>query len=202
MPGCMPTERVCVSSTRCDAVLCQGGASCDLFDGLCKCPGPGGPVCGPTQLCGAIRPPQCQGGCAQLCDDGQSCDPDDMTCKCGGRGGAPCAQGEVCISTPTQYACRLRCAPIGGMCPPGQACFIDTRPSLDVAYCAFPSGLKFEGEQCTHPTQCFEGHCAGLSDIVPVGACRAACNPSAPQCAAGRHCEALADVRDAGFCLP
>jgi len=208
MPGCLPNERACVPSTRCDGVVCSGGTTCDLADGQCKCNGAGGPVCGDLQFCGAIRPAQCSGVCAQLCDDGMSCDGDDQTCKCGGKGGAPCDVGEVCVSTASQWACKLPCAGFGGQCPVGQACFIDTRPSLDVAYCAFPSGLKAEGEPCTHPTQCFEMgqnlalHCVGLSAAVPVGTCRQACALPGGSCPAGRRCEALIDVRDAGFCVP
>lgn len=206
MPGCQPGERVCETSSRCDSVTCTGGAQCDAADGLCKCGGSSGPVCSDAQFCGAIRPPQCQGGgCAQLCDDGTSCDADDGTCKCGGRGGSACSSGEVCVSSATQYVCRLRCAPLAGPCPEGQACFVDTRPAAGVSYCAFPSALLGEGEACSGPTQCFDAHalhCAGLTAQVPSGTCREACDPSQPRCAAGRHCVALSDVRDAGFCVP
>ncbi|MBL8956755.1 MAG: hypothetical protein JNK82_38635 [Myxococcaceae bacterium] len=207
-PGCLPTERACVTSMRCDGVICAGGSTCDFSDGQCKCTGAGGPVCSDTQVCGAARPAQCSGVCGAPCDDGSSCDPDDLTCKCGGRGGAPCGAGEVCVSTSSQWACKLPCAPVGGSCPLGQGCFIDTRPSLDVAYCAFPSGLRGEGELCTHPTQCFEPstgialHCVGLSAQVPVGVCRQACIVPGSLCPGGKHCEPNADVRDAGFCVP
>lgn len=206
MPGCAPSERICVTSTRCDGRTCMNGTSCDLADGLCKCPGPAGPVCGEMQFCGAAFPPQCSGGtCTQLCEGGQSCDPDDDTCKCGGRGGLPCAAGELCISSPGQYACRLACAAFGGACPTDQACFIDTRALRGAAYCAFPSGLLAEGEECIRPTQCFDGHplhCVGLTNTVPVGRCREACDPNTLQCPAGRRCVVTAAVRDAGFCVP
>jgi hypothetical protein len=205
MPGCQPNQRVCDVSTRCDGVTCMGGATCDPADGLCKCGGAGGPACSSTQLCGAARPAQCVGGCASTCEHGMSCDADDGTCKCGGHGGAPCATGELCVSTSTAYACRLACSPPIGPCPGGQSCFIDTRPTLTVAYCTFPSAQLSEGEPCALPTQCFDAHplhCAGLSSAVPVGTCREGCDPSAPQCATGRHCAAVADVPDAGLCVP
>jgi hypothetical protein len=192
MAGCLPHEKVCEPSTRCDGNTCDGGTSCDPIDGACKC---GAAVCSDGQSCAFG---QCIGGCAVLCEQGMSCDGDDQQCKCGGRGGFPCAADEICVKQPTELACRLACALSAPLCPGEQRCYLDSSG----VYCAWPSALGLEGEMCRRSTECAQGGCAGVSPSSPLGMCRDACDFGTVACPPGRRCQAVFGVQDAGFCVP
>jgi hypothetical protein len=202
--GCMASARTCRTSSLCSQVNCSSGTTCDPVDGLCKCGGPGGPVCGTGQLCALGPPPTCQGGMqcllpdggARLCTGGTSCDPEDGRCKCGGRGGVVCAPAvaadggpstaaEVCVQSPVQTACRRGCDVRQLDCPAGQFCYYDSTAATAVAYCApAPTMPRGEDDGCTSPTQCFVRdagpalHCNGLV-LGQTGTCRPYCDTMA-----------------------
>ncbi len=202
--GCAETARVCRPSTACAGVACANGTTCDPVDGVCKCGGPGGPVCASTQICALGPPAQCQGGaqCSlpdggpKTCAGGTSCDPEDGKCKCGGRGGQVCAPAggadggtgeaaQICVQNAIQQVCRRPCDIRNPDCPTGQYCFYDSSSATPGAYCATPTGMTAEEAGCTSPTTCFSSspaphslHCNGLV-LGQTGICRSYCDVAA-----------------------
>lgn len=202
--GCLDAQRTCRVSNLCANVTCGNGTSCDPSSGACRCGGPGGPVCAANQICTLGPTPRCEGGQQCLnpdggpkaCLGGTSCDPEDGRCKCGGRGGVACAPAggadggsgepaEVCVSNPTQQACRRPCDVRSPDCPTGTYCYFDSSAATPVSYCAAPSGSQEEDESCTAPTACFSTvpgarslHCLGLA-LGSTGICRAYCDTAA-----------------------
>lgn len=198
---CEATARSCRAGTACIGVTCANGTTCDPVDGVCKCGGPGGPVCASNQICSLGPPPKCQGGaqCSlpdggpRSCPSGTSCDPEDGLCKCGGRGGVVCAAAggadggttdpaEVCVQNPNQQACRRPCDIRSPDCPVGTFCYFDSSATTPVAYCAAPTDMRLELSGCNSPTACFSTtpaprslHCNGLALGQP-GLCRAYCD--------------------------
>lgn len=201
---CASTARSCRAGTACLGVTCSNGTTCDPVDGVCKCGGPGGPVCAQNQICSLGPPAKCQGGaqCTQpdggprTCPSGTSCDPEDGVCKCGGRGGVVCAPAggadggtgepaEVCVQNPNQQACRQPCDIRSPDCPTGTYCYFDSSASTPVAYCAAPTDMRTELSACNSPTACFSTtpaarslHCNGLA-LGQTGLCRAYCDVQA-----------------------
>lgn len=200
--GCAATQRSCRSGNACtDNSTCAArGASCDPVDGLCRCGGPGGPVCASNQLCNLGPPAQCQGGqqCtlpdggAKSCAGGTSCDPEDGRCKCGGGGGVVCAPAggsdgglepaEICIQNPQQRACRRPCDVRNPDCPTGTYCFFDSSATTPAAYCSVPTDNRLDEAACTEATACFSTsqgarslHCLGLV-LGQTGICHAYCD--------------------------
>ena len=126
--ACEPVSAQCVRSSRCEGVTCGLGSSCDPSDGLCKCGGAGGPVCGDVQTCDPIDRrclggDQCQG---VTCDRGTSCDPEDGLCKCGGYGGAACGSEDTCVVDGAQARCEQSCVLGTNACGAGRGCGWDS----------------------------------------------------------------------------
>ncbi len=227
--SCEVAQRSCKPGSACVGVTCYGGTTCDPADGLCKCGGPGGPVCSSAQICALGPPPQCQGGqqCvladggAKICTGGASCDPEDGKCKCGGRGGTVCKEanpptdpGEICISNPTQQACKRPCDPRSPDCPTGTYCYFDSTAAVPAAYCAAPTDTKTEGQACNSPTACFISnpptalHCNGLAQGT-TGICRRYCDDTQPdsqtclQVPVAQVCDPISGAPPGyGFCRP
>lgn len=224
---CDANARSCRPSSSCVGVTCGGGTTCDPIDGVCKCGGPGGPVCSSVQICSLGPPAQCEGGqqClapdggAKSCPGGTSCDPEDGACKCGGRGGTVCKEatatdpGEVCVSSPFQQACRRPCNPNSSDCPTGTYCFYDTTAATPVAYCSAPTDSRGIDQACTSATACFQAnpgralHCTGLA-AGSSGICRYYCDVSAgnagcPQSPKAHTCVQISGApANYGFCQP
>jgi len=200
--GCASNQLACRSGNACANVTCANNTTCDPVDGLCKCGGPGGPVCSSSQICNLGPPPQCQGGAqctladggVKSCSGGTSCDPEDGKCKCGGRGGIVCAPAnvdggmqpaEICVQNPVQQACRRPCDVRSPDCPTGTYCYYDSSAATPAAYCATPTDNKVEDDACTVATACFSTnpaprsvHCLGLV-LGQTGICRAYCDVAA-----------------------
>jgi hypothetical protein len=200
--GCAASQLACRSGNACANVTCGNNTTCDPVDGLCKCGGPGGPVCASNQICNLGPPAQCQGGAqcslpdggAKSCAGGTSCDPEDGKCKCGGRGGIVCAPAstdggsapaEICVQNPVQQACRQPCDIRSPVCPQGTHCYYDSSATTPAAYCAAPTDMRKEDDACTVPTACFSTspsprsiHCLGLV-LGQTGICRAYCDVAA-----------------------
>jgi len=76
-------EGVCRGGELCapggDPVVCQPGMSCDPLDGVCKCGGRGGAVCGAGEVCSVLdEEPVCTPTCRLLaqpsdCEQGEGC---------------------------------------------------------------------------------------------------------------------------------
>lgn len=223
--GCLDTARTCKPGSACAGVNCVNGTTCDPVDGQCKCGGPGGPVCASNQICALGPPAQCQGGqqClnpdggAKSCTGGTSCDPEDGKCKCGGRGGQVCAAmmdmtpAEVCVSNPSQKACRRPCDVRAPDCPTGTYCYYDPTAATPAAYCSPPTGMAAEETACLQATVCFaQGralHCSGLA-AGTTGICRAYCDVASGtagcvQVPKPQTCNQIAGAPAGyGFCLP
>lgn len=200
--GCAGNQLACRPGNACANVTCTNNTTCDPVDGLCKCGGPGGPVCASNQICNLGPPAQCQGGAqctlpdggAKSCSGGTSCDPEDGKCKCGGRGGIVClpenvdggmTPAEICVQNPVQQACRQPCDIRSPNCPSGTYCYYDSSAATPAAYCAAPTDMKTEDDACTVATACFSTspaprsiHCLGLV-LGQTGICRAYCDVAA-----------------------
>lgn len=196
---CEDSARTCVAGSACANVTCAGGTTCDPIDGKCKCGGPGGPACGPTQVC-SLSTFTCQGGTpctladggTKSCSGGTSCDPEDGACKCGGRGGEVCEEGadggvtETCVQSLFSQVCRPKCDPRLQNCPTGQYCYFDTTAKVPTAYCAVPSDDQEMGQGCNSPTACFTTNpsprglfCNGIGTFEMPGStgfCRSYCD--------------------------
>jgi hypothetical protein len=201
---CDASMRSCRVGVACFGVSCSNGTTCDPVDGQCKCGGPGGPQCGPNQICSLGPPAKCQGGAQctlpdggpKVCSLGTSCDPEDGVCKCGGRGGVVCAPAggsdggsnepaEVCVQNPNQRACRRPCDIRSPDCVNDQYCYFDSSATTPASYCATPTDMRLETAQCNSPTACFSRtpanrslHCNGLA-LGQNGLCRAYCDVAA-----------------------
>ena len=179
-------------------VVCNdpsGKVACDPADGLCKCGGHGGVVCGPGSVCDLdlnVAPPSatCVSElCAGVtCNTFESCDAADGVCKCGGErcaAGAtcladgcsdedPCA-GVVCgdnqVCDPADRACKCG----GSTCSVGESCRLD---DTGVGYCV---GRNCVGKNCADGTVCnpVDGlcHCGTAEGDI---------------CTAGQACETTA----------
>jgi len=183
---CAESAKSCVAGSACTPVTCSGGTTCDPADGLCKCGGPGGPVCASMQICQLGPPAVCQGGtaCTMPCAGGTSCDPADGICKCGGAGGLVCQTGDICVTTPLSVACRRPCDVRAPACAAGTYCWWDSLATTPASYCAPPSGMQPQDAACTTATACFSGnparamHCNGLA-LGQTGICRPYCDTAA-----------------------
>jgi hypothetical protein len=167
---------------------CPAGAGCDPSDGLCKCGGPPGAVCGPNQTCD-VQAGQCVGGdpcLGRTCDGALSCDPEDGLCKCGGLGGALCGTDQVCAVIPSGARCVTPCDPLRQDCQGGDGCFVEGAQ----AYCSPPGPLQ-ENDPCENVGDCARGlHCYG-SPVSPTNRiCTRYCDPSAspPPCRLPQVC--------------
>lgn len=180
--SCTDAARTCQNSTRCAAVTCALGSSCDPADGVCKCGGPGGPVCGAGQACD-VTVGACLGGdrcrgvtCAVA---GTSCDPEDGKCKCGGQGGVQCTPDQTCFALSQGYACRVACSPLNPVCPTGLGCYFDESASAPTGSC-LPIGTRtgppMAAESCQSANDCVEHyHCGPVVGHSFPGYCERYC---------------------------
>ena len=193
--ACTDTARVCKPGSACTGVVCNGGTTCDPVDGQCKCGGPGGPTCSAVQICALGPPAQCQGGAqcvnpdggTKSCAGGTSCDPEDGKCKCGGRGGEVCKPmiapepAEICVSNPSQKACKKPCDVRAPDCSTGTFCYFDPTAATPAAYCNAATDTKTEESACVTATACLGANpprslnCTGLA-LGQAGICRAYCD--------------------------
>ena len=125
----------CVGGDQCRGVSCTGGLSCDPEDGICKCGGLNGRVCGAAEVCVELDG---EASCSQSCnpldqstcptgfacyvdstqaDAGAFCAPvssnapgDDSPCDAAN----DCATGLHCLKTGTSFRCRPYCDPALG----------------------------------------------------------------------------------------
>lgn len=206
--SCKDEDRRCTTSAKCAGVACSGGTTCDPADGLCRCGGPGGPICQAGQSCDVLRK-ACLGGdrCAGVtCGASLNCDPEDGVCKCGGQDGVNgevCEAGEVCGHFNDVVRCVTPCDPRTQKCAgTGQACYFDIYAR--VSYCAV-AGKNIEGAGCRVATDCGKGlHCQQFPG--ETGNCRRYCNvpdgaSGCPQTVEAQDCYQLDGAdHDVGSC--
>ncbi len=99
------------------------GYLCDPSDGVCKCGGRGGVVCGENEVCDSAANTCVSNRCSSVdCagKPGTSCDVRDGLCKCGGTGGTVCADQQVC--NPNVPACEAAADCNQLTCPRNQTC--------------------------------------------------------------------------------
>jgi hypothetical protein len=180
--SCSDAARSCQASTRCASVSCTGGSSCDPTDGVCKCGGPGGPVCGAGQACdvtvgACLGGDRCRGVTCNV--TGTSCDPEDGKCKCGGQGGVQCTTDQTCFSLAQGYACRVPCSPLNPVCPTGLACYFDETGGASSGSCQVPglrTGPPQNAQTCQASNDCVEHyHCGPLVGHSFPGNCERYC---------------------------
>jgi hypothetical protein len=179
-------------------VTCAGVLTCDPSDGVCKCGGAGGPVCGDGEACDLAAATCVSTRCAGVtCAAGTACDPSDGQCRCGGHGGAVCGAGERCdvaqracvaASPCASVTCGANetCEPTSGTCRCGSATCSPTE------VCEAPDG----GEAHCIPNRCADVTCAAPTRCDPfTGACT--CNGSV--CRSSERC-ACPPGTDGGLC--
>ena len=220
--GCAPTALRCATSTLCAGITCIDQLTCDPADGLCKCGGPGGVICGVGQAC-SLPEPYCVGSnrCENItCPTGSSCDPEDGQCKCGGVGGAVCTSAESCFQLPNGYACKVPCDPwnpANQVCPSGTGCYFNTLASLGTGYCEVPASNKTDspaadagGEPppCNSFNDCEPTYlCLPFGDTAYPGFCHRLCliDEGATGCAGPQSCSGAAGSPPStndGMCCP
>lgn len=154
--------------SRCAGVLCEGGMQCDEADGLCKCGGPLGKICGELERCVGDLFPQCVSPLCDFvaCERGMSCHPRLGECLCGEE---RCGEEELCV----EGRCRAvaHCERSG--CERGMSC-----DALDGS-CKCGEGTCDPLEICM-AGQCVTDPCAGVS----CGA-NSSCNPTDGVCRCG-----------------
>ncbi|MHB8872719.1 MAG: hypothetical protein ACYC8T_03435 [Myxococcaceae bacterium] len=181
-------------------VRCEAPLVCDPGDGVCKCGGRGGLVCGEGFLCDALantcQPTRCAG---VECSSGTSCDGNDGKCKCGGTGGVECEQGDVCEPITKECQPALSCNQIA--CPRNQTC-----NTLD-GHCLCGAGACAAGKFCSisgaDEKTCIESLCSGVT-CAGASACDSAdgyCKCNGVLCNSGEACSCPAGV-DGGACDP
>lgn len=171
----------------CDDVVCdtEHGMACDPVDGLCKCGGPGGLVCGEDQTCVVDPSPACVSNACDLqtCERGQSCDPTDGECKCGN---TACAADEECVQGITCVKGRL-CE--GVTCGEGETCDAADGQckcgSVNPVLCSF--GETCQNDTCT-PDACAGVNCGAGMECNPAdGLCHCG-SEAGPVCSSGQSC--------------
>ncbi len=201
-------KNVCTDkNVRCDAPLV-----CDPGDGICKCGGRGGVVCGEDFVCDAIAN-TCQSKlCSGVtCTAGTSCDVDDGKCKCGGTGGKICAAGDVCqpvtkLCTAAQDCYQIACARYqtcetstgrclcgSSACEPGKFCSISGANNAKTCVENLCSGTTCSGSSTCDPA---DGYCkcngvicqSGDACACPAGVDGGACEATARTCRPGSSC--------------
>lgn len=174
-------EEVTIQRALCHEVSCGEGASCDPFDGQCKCGGEGGVFCKEDERCVEGPPASCESLRCDFveCAEGESCDPATGECSCGG---ARCEAEERCEAG--------RCVVIdpcnGVRCPPAMEC------SPDDGACTCQGARCAEGESCVEGA-CKLDLCAGVSCSANEicsdedGVCHCG-DPLGPICGGGERC--------------
>lgn len=168
-----------------DDVQCgdDPNVTCDPLDGVCKCGGSGGEVCGPDQICvmRGNEPAACETNlCATVqCQRGMSCNPIDGSCHCGGD---VCGAGERCEND--ECVSAGLCDSV--VCGPGETC--DDADGL----CKCGGQLCTFGQLCVDEA-CVTNPCAGVNCGPGLY-----CNPDdgfchcgaedGPICGAGQSC--------------
>lgn len=148
--ACGSEEAATPAELRC-AEACEDGMSCDLSEGICKCGGAGGIVCGAGERCELEPGPRCEpSACDESsCERGESCDPLTGSCSCGG---ASCGEGERCV----EGVCTLASLCAGVRCPAGSEC----DPADGSCRCG--EEICDEGEWCDG-ARCAADRCAGVN---------------------------------------
>jgi hypothetical protein len=205
--GVCPTASLrCISSSLCANASCTGGTTCDPADGVCKCGGPGGPVCGSGQACDVLSG-GCLGGdrCRGIhCGSGSSCDPEDGVCKCGGVGGSACVGDQQCLRISSGLACRIVCDTKLQNCPTGLGCYFDSLTNLGTGYCAAPGSKDDTGNpiaKCNGANDCKPGfNCEPFGGTAYPGYCHRYCEVKvgASGCAGSSSCEEITRLPDGG----
>ncbi len=179
-------------------VVCDTPLSCDPSDGVCKCGGRGGPVCGEQTVCDPTTNTCLSTRCGDKdCRGGTSCDQNDGLCKCGGTGGAACSTGQVCNPSTKQCAPAADCSQIA--CPANQVCDTATRTcKCGTATCAAGDYCAVSGAS----KSCMPSLCSGVS-CAPNNVCdpndgRCKCNGAV--CQSGQACACPGGSADGGTC--
>lgn len=192
--GCSEPNLCIDRNVRCDAPL-----ACDPGDGVCKCGGRGGVVCGDGFSCDALTSTCLSTLCSAVtCGGGTSCDVYDGKCKCGGTGGGECGATDIC--NPATKLCEpaLNCSQVA--CPKNQTCDLSSsRCKCGETECGAgqfcsPSGAS--GEKTCIENLCSGVTCSGTNQCDPAdGFCK--CNGVI--CQGGEACSCPAGS-DAGQC--
>jgi subtilase family serine protease len=183
MSGCTKDEK---KSSNC-ATPCASPFVCDETDGLCKCGGAGGAVCGAGETCDTASK-TCQAPtCATSCPAGTTCG-DDGACHCGSATGTVCATGTECTSL---GRCEVRNVCAGVQCSAGMTC----DPLAEGACRCGPGGPACEANQRCVDAECVTDKCFGVActgettcDLAD-GVCK--CGGSGGEvCSGGEACDA------------
>ncbi len=153
---------------RCAHAACPESLECDPGDGVCKCGGQGGAICGGSGTC---KEGVCVYACSGVeCSGGTTLDPYDCTCKCGGQGGPVCADSQIC--DPATRSCFVAGACESVACAAAMVC--------DPA----DGKCKCDGVECAGGESCVEGACAvdRCAGVNCTGG--TSCNPEDGKC----HC--------------
>jgi hypothetical protein len=185
-------KNVCVDRN----IRCTSPLICDPNDGVCKCGGRGGVVCGQDQICdpgsNTCQSTKCL---AVDCSDkpGTSCDVFDGACKCGGTGGTVCGATQVC--NPNAKACvtAANCNQVA--CPLNQACETATgQCRCGTTTCAVGQSCSVDG---MGQKSCVTDNCAGVactgSSVCDPADGRCKCNGVVCQSGQACGCPAGAD---------
>lgn len=196
-------------------VRCTAPMICDPGDGVCKCGGRGGVVCGEGQACDPVANTCVSNRCGNVdCSNrpGTSCDVLDGQCKCGGTGGTLCGDTETCnpnakacvpVSNCNQVACPLNqvCDAPTGQCHCGTAtCAIGESCTVDANNNKMCKADNCTGVACTGATVCdsADGLCkcngvvcqSGQACACPAGA-DAGCGNEARICRVSNLCSGV-----------
>lgn len=200
--SCSGSTNICVERN----IRCTAPLTCDSGDGVCKCGGRGGIVCGEGQVCDPVANTCVSNRCNNVdcsAKPGTSCDVLTGECKCGGTGGSVCEAGTEC--NPNAKAC----VPISNCnevaCPLNQQCDAPTGRCLcGTASCAPGESCSVDGtnNKLCKADNCTGVACTGSTSCDPAdGICK--CNGVVCQSGQACSCPASADggcMADARVC--
>lgn len=151
---------------------CASPLACDPLDGLCKCGGQGGAICGVGQSCDAESRACLVARCDESCAPPLACGADGR-CRCGSPSGPVCAPGVESCSPLGRCERREPCA--GVVCAAGMTCEAVT----GACRCGFEGGTCTDGQRCVDG-QCLTTRCAGVACTGGTS-----CDPSDGRCRCG-----------------